>query len=197
MTHISHAFFICFFTQPDILFLLSDWGSAQSRCSHWTVMSFRSYSQEAPTNSEPFSLDEAFNLFPPESFTLSLAVLDFSHHYVHQWLGFVHSIEGTFPSSLVLNKLITPWHQHIHPSTTQSCLIVLVKGIELYFPSWLSLWFWWVAEKECENKSWDLFCRFYSSFSATHHSHVTILSCFVSDHEDLRSHAYFLGSEFP
>lgn len=115
MTHISHAFFICFFTQPDILFLLSDWGSAQSRCSHWTVMSFRSYSQEAPTNSEPFSLDEAFNLFPPESFTLSLAVLDFSHHYFHQWPGFVHSIEGTFPSSLVLNKLITPWHQHISP----------------------------------------------------------------------------------
>lgn len=80
-------------------------------------MSFRSYSQEAPTNSEPFSLDEAFNLFLPERFTLSPSAVDFIHNYVRHLPGFVHPTEGTSPSSLVLTNFLTSHHDPISPST--------------------------------------------------------------------------------
>lgn len=64
-------------------------------------MSFRSYSQEAQANPEHFSLDEAFNLFLPESFTLSLSAVGFICCYVLQLLGFVHPTGYfTFLSSL-------------------------------------------------------------------------------------------------
>lgn len=80
-------------------------------------MSFRSYSQEAPTNSEPFSLDEAFNLFLPERFTLSPSAVDFILNYVGQLPGFVHPTEGTSPSSLVLTNFTTSRLEDIPPST--------------------------------------------------------------------------------
>lgn len=51
-------------------------------------MSFRSYSQGEPTNSEPFSLDEAFNLFLPERFTLSPSAVDFIRNYANYWVLF-------------------------------------------------------------------------------------------------------------
>lgn len=71
-------------------------------------MSFRSYSQEAPTNSEPFSLDEAFNLFLPERFTLSPSASGFIRNYVRQLPGFVHPLrEGMSLFSLVLTNFTT------------------------------------------------------------------------------------------
>lgn len=77
-------------------------------------MIFRSYSQEATTNSEPFSIDEAFNLLFPGSFTLSTE--DFICHHVAQLLGFVQPIHDASSSSLVLTNLIILCHQQLSPS---------------------------------------------------------------------------------
>lgn len=68
MTSLMH--FSSLFPQPDIAVILSDWDSAQSRCFHRARMIFRSYSQEAATNAEPFRGEEAFNLFFPVKFPL-------------------------------------------------------------------------------------------------------------------------------
>lgn len=77
------------------------------------MMIFRSYSQEATINSEPFSIDEAFNLFFPVSFTLSM--VDFICHHVAQLLSFVQPIHDAWTFLLSTNLRIL-CHQQISPS---------------------------------------------------------------------------------
>lgn len=81
-------------------------------------MIFRSYSQEVTTNSEPFSIDEVFNLFFPVSFTLS--TVDFICHLVAQLLGFVQPNYGASSSSLVLTNVLILYHEQILPSHSLS-----------------------------------------------------------------------------
>lgn len=95
-------------------------------------MIFRTYYQEATTNSELFSIDEAFNVFLLVSLTSSM--VDFICHYIAQLLNFVQPIWGASPSSLVFTNLVILCHQHISPSWYSVTFNIIKNPNRTLFP---------------------------------------------------------------
>ena len=96
-------------------------GALHKQMFLWARSVFRSYSQEATANSEPFSIEKVFKLFFPVS--LPLSAVNSIHHQVEQLL----SLFG--PDGAKCSAILSGLHQPNHHVSSAHFVLLLLSPI--------------------------------------------------------------------